>query len=228
MFHKRKYHDLHYSYSAKKKKENDQESENNEPSLENPLSILFGGREKKSKDNKIEREYNHIYFYSEVDRESIFDLITLIKEAEEECFLTSYKLHISEIPIYLHISSFGGSIFAAFTAIDVIKACRVPVYTIIEGSTASAGTLISIVGKKRYITPNSFMLIHQLSSGCWGKMHEIEDEFKNLEQLMNRIMDMYKEYANIPKKELTELLKHDLWLNNEKCLKYGLVDDIWQ
>jgi ATP-dependent Clp endopeptidase proteolytic subunit ClpP len=219
---KRKYNDVWFGYNnAKKgKKEVDSDSESNTDELSAILS-------KKNSDKKIERDNNHIYFHSEVDRESIFELIMLIKEAEEESVLTSFKLNIEEVPIYLHINSFGGSIFAAFGAIDVIKACRVPVHTIIEGSTASAGTLISIVGKKRYVRPTAYMLIHQLSSGCWGKMSEIEDEYKNLTELMEKIKELYKEHANIPKKELTELLKHDLWLNSEKCIKYGLADEIW-
>jgi ATP-dependent protease ClpP protease subunit len=58
-------------------------------------------------------------------------------------------------------------------------------------------------------------------------MSEIEDEFKNLQELMEKIKDIYKEYTNIPKKELSELLKHDLWLDSSKCLKYGLVEEIW-
>jgi len=223
---KRKYYDVLYEYngSKKEKKEKKDDETSSNGSIENELSGLLG---KKSKDSKIERDNNHIYFHSEVDRDSIFELIFLIKEAEEESILTSFKLNIEEVPIYLHINSFGGSIFAAFSAIDVIKACRVPIYTIIEGSTASAGTLISIVGKKRYIRPNAYMLIHQLSSSCWGKMSEIEDEFKNLQDLMEKIKEIYKEYTNIPKKELNELLKHDLWLDSKKCLKYGLVEEIW-
>ena len=40
--------------------------------------------------------------------------------------------------------------------------------------------MISIVADERIITPHSYMLIHQLSSGCWGKFSEIEDEFNNL------------------------------------------------
>ena len=83
------------------------------------------------------------------------------------------------------------------TAIDVIQNSKISVHTIIEGATASAGTLISVVGKKRYIRPNAYMLIHQLSSSCWGKMNEIEDEFKNLQSIMKRIKDIYKENANI-------------------------------
>jgi hypothetical protein len=32
-------------------------------------------------------------------------------------------------------------------------------------------------------------------------MSEIEDEFKNLQELMVKITELYKEYANIPKKQ---------------------------
>jgi len=179
-------------------------------------------------DKKIIRDMNHIYYHNEVDRDSIFDLCNLIREAEEDNMITSYKMHIDPIPIYLHINSYGGSIFAAFAAIDCINACKVPIYTVIEGAVASAGTLISVFGKKRYICPHAHMLIHQLSSGFWGKMNEMDDEYKNLSQLMEKIVMIYKENTKIPKKELQELLKHDLWLNAEKALKYGLVDDIYQ
>jgi len=176
---------------------------------------------------KITRENNHIYFHAEVDRDNIFELIELIRKCELENIITALKLNLEEIPIYLHISSFGGSVFDALTAIDVIQSCKVPVYTIIEGATASAGTLMSVVGKKRYMRPNAYMLIHQLSSGFWGKMSEIEDDFQNNKILMEKIMDIYKEHADIPKKQLGEVLKHDLWWDTEKCQKYGLVDETW-
>ena len=77
------------------------------------------------------------------------------------------------------------------------------------------------------MTKNAYMLIHQLSSGAWGKMNEIEDEYKNLEDLMKRIKSIYNENSKIPKKELNDFLKHDLWFDLDKCLKYGLVDEIW-
>lgn len=235
---KRKFIDVYYSYNTKtnsnkngkktKKNKNDGDSDSSSNDGDNIKDLLsFGLSSKKGSDEKIERENNNIYFYSEVNRDSIYELTLLIKEAEEESIITSYKLGIDKIPIYLHISSFGGSIFAAFTAIDIIHACKVPIYTIIDGATASAGTLISIMGEKRYIRPNAYMLIHQLSSGCWGKMSEIEDEFKNLQELMDKIKDFYKENTKIPKKELAELLKHDLWLNADKCIQYGLADEVW-
>jgi ATP-dependent Clp endopeptidase proteolytic subunit ClpP len=224
---KRKIQDILYSAKSKKAKEAEPElDEDVLKALGEALGVPSAGS--RHSDKKITRDINHIYYHSEVDRDSIFDLCELIKEAEEENMFTSYKMHIDPIPIYLHINSYGGSIFAAFAAIDCINACKVPVYTIIEGAVASAGTLISVFGKKRYIRPHAYMLIHQLSSGFWGKMSEIDDEHKNLSELTDRILTIYRENTKIPKKELQELLKHDLWLNVEKAMKYGLVDEICQ
>lgn len=178
-------------------------------------------------ETKIYRENNHIYFYSEIERNTISKLNILLRQAEEYCVITSLKLRIDIIPIYLHIYSNGGYIHAAFSTIDVIISSKVPVYSIIEGATASAGTLISIVCKKRYIRPNAYMLIHQLSSEIWGKMDAIIDEYKNLTQLMEKITNIYTEYSTLTPKKLNKLLKHDLWLDAKKSIKYGLADEIF-
>jgi ATP-dependent protease ClpP protease subunit len=178
-------------------------------------------------ETKIYRENNHIYFYSEIDRNTVSKLNILLREAEQYCVIAALQLHINVIPIYLHIYSNGGYIHAAFSTIDVITSCKVPVYSVIEGATASAGTLISIVCKKRYIRPTAYMLIHQLSSEIWGKMDAIIDEYKNLTQLMKKITDIYTEYSSLPPKKLNKLLKHDLWLNAKKSIKYGLADEIF-
>jgi ATP-dependent protease ClpP protease subunit len=71
------------------------------------------------------------------------------------------------------------------------------------------------------------MLIHQLSSGCWGKMSEIEDEYKNLTDFMSKITDIYVKNSKIPLGRLKALLKHDLWLDAKKAISYGLVDAIY-
>jgi ATP-dependent Clp protease protease subunit len=178
-------------------------------------------------DTQINRDNNHVYFYSEIDRTTIFKLLGAIREAEEYCVLNSYKLRV-EIPIYLHINSNGGTISDAFAAIDAILSCRVPVYSIIEGATASAGTLISVVCKKRYICPNAYMLIHELRSEVWGKMSEIEEEYKNLKKTMRHIIKIYTAHSNLSKSELKEMLKGDLWMSADTCLEYRLVDELWK
>ena len=83
-----------------------------------------------------------------------------MREAERFVYRTSFDLNIKNIPIYLHINSFGGSLYDAYAALDTIKNLRVPIYSVIEGCAASAGTIISVVCNKRFIGENAHMLIH--------------------------------------------------------------------
>ena len=75
-------------------------------------------------DNRFIRNHNHIYFYTDIDRNTISKLNILLREAEEYCVITTLKLHIDIIPIYLHIYSNGGYIHAAFSVIDVINSSK--------------------------------------------------------------------------------------------------------
>lgn len=176
---------------------------------------------------KIRFDKNHVYFYSEVDRDSTYDLINCLRDSENYCLKLCHETKIETIPIYLHISSYGGCVDSALNVVDHILCSKFPIYTIIEGYTASSGTIISVVGKKRFIRPNASMLIHQISSGFWGKMMELEDQIANLKQATLKIKRIYKKNTNIPKKQLITLLKHDLMLNANKCIELGLADEIW-
>ena len=83
---------------------------------------------------------------------------------------------------------------------NIILNNDVPIHTIITGHACSAASILSIIGAKRYIAPNSYMLIHNISSGFWGKMHEMEDEMKNLEniiKLYSKIKGKDKCYKNL-------------------------------
>ncbi len=196
------------------------ESEDEKDRLDEDEMDAFG--------NEVSIDGNHIYFNSDVTKQSIFDLCQALNNVALDNICTASQFNLEPIPIYLHINSNGGSVFAAFTAIDNIMNCKVPVYTIIEGASASAATIMSVVGAKRYIRPNSYMLIHELRSGCWGRMSEMEDEMENNKKLMRRIKKIYKTHTTIPVEEMKEILKHDMWWDAEKCLEMGLVDELWK
>lgn len=167
---------------------------------------------------------NAIYFYAEVDSESILALITSIRNLTNENLILSIKLDIKPPPIKLYINSDGGELHSALAAFDVIKQNKVPIYTIITGTACSAATIISLAGHTRKITKNSYMLIHNISSEFWGKMHEFEDEMKNMEMLTDNIKTIYKQNSNINQKRLDKLLKKDLLMDADTCLKLKLVD----
>lgn len=169
---------------------------------------------------------NHIYFYCGVSKKSCKMLNIELKKISQTLMKDSVNFKNKDKYIYIHINSYGGSIFAAMSTIDTILNLPIPVISIIEGASASAATLISVVCEYRLMYSNSYMLIHQLSSNCGGKMSQIEDELKNLKLLTQQIKNIYKKYTNLNLKELDTILKHDLWWKPNKCLKTGLIDKI--
>jgi len=130
--------------------------------------------------------------------------------------VTAFQLGLESIPIYLHLSSQGGFVYDALSVVDAIQRCRIPIYSVVEGSVASAGTFISIVCQKRFICPHAFMLVHQLSGEVGGKMAEMTDEYANLTELMEVIKKLYSEHTRMSEKVLRRLLKHDLYLYQKR------------
>tara|TARA_B110000114_G_C14720467_1_gene249056 strand:- start:56 stop:523 length:468 start_codon:yes stop_codon:yes gene_type:complete len=129
-------------------------------------------------------------------------------------------------PIHLHIQSGGGTLMPTFFVCDIIKSLDTPVYIFIDGFVASAASLISVCGSKRYMTKHSFMLIHQLQSQSSGKFSEMKDEIQNLDFFMENVEDVYIQNSNITKHELRQLLSNELWINSRECMRLGLVDEI--
>lgn len=176
--------------------------------------------------NIVDFANNRIFFYSAVTRPKVLKLNKGIYNLNVSMLSKSQVLDYQPPSLKLHINSYGGSVFAGLAAVDYIKNSKIPIETVIDGCAASAATMMSIVGAHRSMHRSSCMLIHQLSGGMWGKFQEMEDDMENSKMLMKKIKNLYKEYTRIPKKELDNMLKHDLWWEAEKCLKYGLVDEI--
>jgi ATP-dependent protease ClpP protease subunit len=170
---------------------------------------------------------NKIYLYDEISRSSILNISKQIDIVTQQLKMLQLVYNMSTpIPIELHISSDGGDISPALSLVDKIISNSIPVHTYCEGMCASAATLISVSGHKRFITKNSHILMHQLSSGVWGKFEQINDEKQNLDLFMQVIKNIYLQHTKIKSKELTELLKHDFCLPAIKCKELGIVDEI--
>jgi len=132
-------------------------------------------------------------------------------------------------PVYLHITTNGGDLLSGFFAYDKIKASRVPIRTVIEGSVASAGSLMSIAGERRYMTPNSHLLIHQLRTGIIGTYEELVDEKANCNQFMTKLVSIYHTNCNgrLSKTKIREILKRDIFWDAQTAIQNGLVDELW-
>ena len=160
---------------------------------------------------------NTIYFYSGLNEESVFKLNTNLLYLGE-------SLNTGD-EINLHIQSGGGSLLPSISTVDLIQRSDIPINTFIEGYAASAATLISVAGAKRFMTKNSVMLIHQLKMGTeYSKFNEIEDYYSNAETLMEIVKNIYLENTKLDNNLLTNLLNKDIWLNSTFCKEKKLVD----
>jgi ATP-dependent protease ClpP protease subunit len=170
---------------------------------------------------------NKLYFYSDVSKDTMLSLIKQIDEMSKQLKIVQYTFNLpTPPPIELHICSDGGDVFSSIAAVDRIMNSQIPIHTYCEGIVASAATLISCSGHKRFITKSSCMLIHQVSGGLWGNYAEFKEEIKNLELIMSLIKGIYVKKTQLDSTKLDEILGHDLYMNAEECLVAGLVDEI--
>ena len=222
---KRSRNDLYKSRPKSKSSQSDDGSVAGDEGLDE-LMNLIGKKPKGGSGDNLYTMNNNIYFQDEISMETADSLKKELREMEEHLLHVASKYSMDPPPIRLHITSGGGSVIAANSIIDCMGELKIPVHTIVDGYAASAATLISIHGAKRFIKKNAAMLIHQVRSGMWGKMAELDDDYKNIKKTHERIKDMYEEKTNLTRKDLVKILKHDLDWDAEECLEKGLVDEI--
>jgi ATP-dependent protease ClpP protease subunit len=170
---------------------------------------------------------NHIYFNDDITQQSTFQLSKELRHVARNMKMRSLALGTPIQPIYLHLSTNGGEISAAFSVVDCMKTLGVPVYSVVDGFVASAGTIISLAAEKRFIQPNAYMLIHQLSSGVWGKMDDIDEQVGNLKKLMDHITKFYLKHTSLTSKALQKILTTDVTWNAEESIEKGIADAIY-
>ena len=203
------------------------EGNNEEKQIPQQIFITQGVGSAGNSGGNVRVSENTIFFYSDVTEQSALELNQALYEVDAKLKSTTNFLGPNFTPhIKLRINSYGGSLFAGLAILDVIRNLKSEVHTYVDGAAASAATIISIAGTQRFIGKNSMMLIHQLSTGNYGKYSELEDDMENNRRLMKMIKDIYKQYTKVPMKNIDEILKHDLWFDSAKCLEFGLVDKV--
>jgi len=137
-------------------------------------------------------------------------------------------------PFNFIIDSCGGECLAALSMYDVMQMVKEtnPIRTIVSGKAFSAGTILAVSGTKgqRYMTENSFMMLHSLSYGSSGKLADNANELKYTQQLQEVLNRIYISSTKITKKSkiFKDVIvgKDDLYLDAKASLEIGLVDHV--
>jgi len=136
----------------------------------------------------------------------------------------------SSSDIHFYINSPGGSITAGLAIYDTMRFLRCPVATYCVGQAASMGAVLFAGGEKgkRYILPNSRVLLHQplLHGEMVAPATDLEIEAKEILRLRSRLYQILAEHTG---KDVTQIQKdcdRNLWLEAEESVQYGLADAI--
>ena len=167
---------------------------------------------------------NNIYFTGALNEETCFRLTEALIEHKNNALTSQY--HSDHINLYLQ--SPGGALLPTLAVVDEILNLGIPVYTYIRGYAASAATLLSVVGSRRYMYNHSVMMIHgvKLNEHTSSSLLDVKDLNYNVDVFMNIIKNIYYKHTNIDSSILEELFYHDIWMNSSKALQYGLIDEI--
>ena len=130
------------------------------------------------------------------------------------------------------IDSYGGQVYSLMSMIASIKNSELPIATIVEGKAMSCGVVLFSCGTKgyRYMTEDATLMIHDVSSGSWGKNSEIQASAEETQRLNDKI---YEILANNSKKseawfekKLNRKGRADLFVDCDEAMRLGLADHI--
>ena len=132
--------------------------------------------------------------------------------------------------IQFYINSPGGSVSSGLAIYDTMQFLRCNVATYCVGMAASMGAVLMSGGTrgKRFLLPNSRMLLHQPLIGgvIEGAATDLAIEAEEIVRLRTRLYRILAARTG----KLTEQIQKDCdrnkWLDAEQCIEYGLADKI--
>lgn len=130
--------------------------------------------------------------------------------------------------ITLYVNSPGGHVSAGLAMIDTMNFIKCDVSTVCVGMAASMGAMILSCGApgKRFILPNSEVMIHQPSGGTQGMASDIEITAKNILATRARLNKILAKNTGQKLEKIEKDVDRDFFLTAEESVKYGIVDKI--
>lgn len=179
------------------------------------------------KSNLGERSYD---IYSRLLKDRIIILNGEINDDSSNIVVAQllYLDSLNNEDISIYINSPGGSITSGMAIYDTMNFVKSDVSTICIGMSASMAAFILTCGTKgkRYILPNSEVMIHQPFGGTQGQASDIKIATDRIIKLKHRINSILAKQTGQSLKKITSDTERDYFMNSNEALKYGLVDKI--
>jgi ATP-dependent Clp protease, protease subunit len=179
-------------------------------------------------EGRYERAYD---IFSRLLKERIVFLGTNVDQNSASLIVAQLLFLQADDPkkdIFFYINSGGGSVYDAMAIYDTMNYLTCDVQTIGIGVQASAAAFLLSSGAKgkRFLLPNSTVMIHQPSAGTRGKVTDMEIDLKEGLRLKRRLNEILANNTGQTLKKIEEDVERDYWMDAEEAKKYGLVDAI--
>jgi len=175
-----------------------------------------------------ERAYD---IYSRLLKERIVFLVGNINDTTANLVVAQLLFLESENPdkeIHLYINSPGGSISAGMAIYDTMQFIKPDISTLCIGMAASMGAFLLQAGTKgkRFVLPNSTVMIHQPLGGFQGQATDIEIHAKYILSLRERLYALMAQHTGRAVEEIARDSERDKFLTAVEAVEYGLVDKV--
>jgi ATP-dependent Clp protease, protease subunit len=179
-------------------------------------------------DGRFERSFD---IFSRLLRERIVFLGTQVEDSSANV-IVAQLLHLEaedpDADIALYVNSPGGDAYAGFAIYDAMQFVKPDVQTFCVGMAMSAGALILAGGAagKRYVLPNSKVMIHQGSGGFRGSPSDIQIAAKEILSLTRRYAEILAQHTGRDVEKVVRDIDRDNFLGPDEAVAYGLADAV--
>lgn len=130
--------------------------------------------------------------------------------------------------ISLYINSPGGSVYDGLAIYDTMQFIKPDVATYGIGLQASMGAFLLSSGAKgkRFLLPNSRVMIHQPSAGTQGKVSDMEITLRESVRIKKLLHEILAKNTGQKLSRIEKDADRDYWMDAKEAVAYGLADSI--
>ena len=174
--------------------------------------------------------------YGDVNEERAADIVSALLLLGDKKRVDKAKERLPEgeelDDIKFYISTYGGSADDMMAIYDMMRLTKQnrDIETIGMGKIMSAGTLILASGTqgKRKIMRNCRVMLHAVSAGSMGTIHNLQNEMEEVQNIQDAYIRTLCAETLLTKRQLKKMLdqKVNVYLTAEEAVEYGLADEV--
>ncbi|ELC0657560.1 ATP-dependent Clp endopeptidase proteolytic subunit ClpP [Vibrio fluvialis] len=175
-----------------------------------------------------ERSYD---IYSRLLKDRVIFLTGQVEDHMANLVVAQLLFLESENPdkdIFLYINSPGGSVTAGMSIYDTMQFIKPNVSTLCIGQACSMGAFLLAGGApgKRYVLPNSRIMIHQPLGGFQGQASDIQIHAQEILTIKNKLNRLLADHTGQPLDVIERDTDRDNFMSAQQAVDYGLVDGL--